>query len=221
MKTLANPVKAFVFDLDGTLIDTLPDLALITNRALAEEGYPTRTTQEILSFVGNGLQALIRRALPRNATEDDATRVRKRWRSIHLEVGDALAKPYPHVAHTVQELKRRGCKVAVLSNKYDAGVRQVIDACLPRLFDIAIGEGPNIPRKPDPTGYLRVMKQLGVTPKECAYVGDSPGDVLVARNAGTAAIGVTWGYRDAADFVAQNACPDLWINDIRKLLDLT
>ena len=214
----AGRFEAFVFDLDGTLVDTLPDLVAITNRSLVEEGFPTRTEREILGFVGNGLHCLLRRAVPAGTAERDVVRLRERWRAVHAEVGDPLAEPFAHVVETLVELRGRGFKTAVLSNKYDAGVRQVVESRLPGLFDALLGEGPDVPRKPDPSGYLRVMAQLGVEPACCAYVGDSPCDVLVARNAGTYAVGVTWGYREAADFAAEDALPDCWISDIRELL---
>lgn len=216
----AAPFDAFVFDLDGTLIDTLPDLVTITNKALEEEGYPTRTSEEILGYVGNGLRALMVQAVPEGTSEDDAVRALKRWKAIHRETGDPQARPYPHVPEVLAELKRRGCKLAVLSNKFDGGVHQVMDACLPGVFDVMYGECPDIPRKPDPTGYLRVMEELGTDPSRCAYVGDSPSDVKVARSAGTFAVGVTWGYRVVGDFAAEGAEPDRWIGDIRELLEL-
>lgn len=211
---------AFVFDLDGTLIDTLPDLVTITNKALEEGGYPTRSEEEILSYVGNGLRSLMAQAVPEGTSEEDAVRALKRWKAIHRETGDPQARPYPHVPEVLAELKARGCKLAVLSNKFDGGVHQVMDACLPGMFDVMYGERPDIPRKPDPTGYLRVMSELGVEPGRCVYVGDSPGDVKVARNAGTFAVGVTWGYRVVEDFTAEGAEPDRWISDIRELLEL-
>lgn len=217
---MAGAFDAFVFDLDGTLIDTLPDLVVITNMALAAEGYPVRSAEEILSYVGNGLRALMLQAVPEGTPEEDALRALLRWKEIHRELGDPLAVPYPHVEETVRELGARGCKLAVFSNKFDAGVRQVMDACLPGSFDVMYGERPDIPRKPNPTGLLRIMSELDVAAKRCAYVGDSPGDVLAARNAGVCAVGVTWGYRKIDDFAAENAEPDLWIHDIRELLDL-
>jgi len=210
----------FIFDLDGTLVDTLPDLVVITNEALAAEGYPPRTREEVLSYVGNGLRALMLQAVPEGTPEEDALRALARWKAIHRETGDPLAAPYPHVAETLAQLRARGCKLAVLSNKFDAGVHQVMDACLPGAFDVMYGERPDIPRKPDPTGMLRIITELGVTPETCAYVGDSPGDVLAARNAGVFAVGATWGYRALSDFAAEAAEPDLWISDIRDLLPL-
>ena len=93
-----------------------------------------------------------------------------------------------------------------------------MDACLPGVFDVMYGERPDIPRKPDPAGLLRILDELGVEPGRCAYVGDSPGDVKVARNAGVYAVGVTWGYRKIGDFAVEGAEPDFWIHDIRELL---
>lgn len=164
----APAFDAFVFDLDGTLVDTLPDLVTITNKALEEEGYPARSEGEILSYVGNGLRSLMAQAVPEGTSEEDAVRVLRRWKAIHRETGDPQARPYPHVPGVLAELRARGCKLAVLSNKFDGGVHQVMDACLPGMFDVMYGERADIPRKPDPTGYLRVMSELGVDPSRCA-----------------------------------------------------
>lgn len=207
-----------VFDLDGTLLDTLPDLVVLTNAALNEQGFPSRTTDEVHSFVGNGARALMYQAVPTDATPEQAEAAMRRWMELYPVIGNKLTKPYPHMEETLAELSRRGVGLGVLSNKFDQGVHDVIDAYLPNLFAVQYGERADIPRKPNPTGLLRSIAELGSVPCRTAYVGDSPGDVAVSRNAGTFAVGVAWGYHHAD--ALREAGADLVIEDARELLQL-
>ncbi len=208
----------FVFDLDGTLLDTLPDLVVLTNAVLRECGFPERTSAEVLSYVGNGVKALMYQAVPQDADEEAVEAAMRRWKELYPQYGYRLTKAYEGIPETVAELKRRGARLGVLSNKFDAGVQEVVGAYLPGLFAVAHGESADIPRKPDPTGLLRTIEELGSAPERTVYVGDSTGDVAVARNAGTYAVGVTWGYHGAERLRA--AAADLVIDDPRALLDL-
>lgn len=184
----------FIFDLDGTLLDTMPDLIVVTNKTLEHFGKPTHTDAEILSYVGDGAQRLIYRAMPEGTSDETCTEALAYWKALYPEIGLELTKPYAHMPETLAQLKKQGCKLAVLSNKYEGGVKDVIPKYLPGLFDVLHGECEGIPRKPDPTGLLRTIAELGSAPERTAYVGDSAGDIKVARNAGTFAIGVDWGY---------------------------
>ena len=166
----------FVFDLDGTLLDTLPDLVVLTNAALNEQGFPSRTADEIHSFVGNGARALMYQAVPADASPEQAEAAMRRWMELYPVIGNKLTKPYPHMEETLAALAQRGIGLGVLSNKFDQGVHDVIDAYLPGLFPVQYGECDEIPRKPDPTGLLRCIDELGSAPARTAYVGDSPGD---------------------------------------------
>lgn len=208
----------FVFDLDGTLLDTLPDLVVLTNAVLRECGFPERTSAEVLSYVGNGVKALMYQAVPQDADEEAVEAAMRRWKELYPQYGYRLTKAYEGIPETVAELERRGARLGVLSNKFDAGVQEVVGAYLPGLFAVAHGESADIPRKPDPTGLLRTIEELGSVPERTVYVGDSTGDVAVARNAGTYAVGVTWGYHGAERLRA--AAADLVIDDPRALLDL-
>ena len=119
--------NTFVFDLDGTLLDTLPDLVELTNEALREQGFPSRTRDEIHSFVGAGAEALIRLAVPATATSEQADATMRRWKELYPIIGNKLTRAYPHMVETLQELKGRGVRLGVLSNKFDAGVHDVIN----------------------------------------------------------------------------------------------
>ena len=209
---------AFVFDLDGTLLDTLPDLVAVTNEALASCGFPLRTREQIKSYVGNGVRALMYQAVPEDTPPDEAERAMAEWKRIHPLIGTKLTRPYPGIVETVGALRQRGAKTAVLSNKFDGGVQQVMEQFMPGLFDARHGEGEGFPRKPDPTGLLKTLDELGVSPDRAVYAGDSPGDIVTARNAGTLAIGVSWGYHNAAELEAAQA--DYVITSAEQLLAL-
>lgn len=189
------PFDSFIFDLDGTLLDTLPDLVRLTNKVLAERGWPERTHDEVLGFVGGGGRVLLRRAAPEEASESDVDDAFARWRALYPEFGHALTHPYPGMHETLVQLKSRGVKLGVLSNKFDEAARKVVADHFPGMFDLVRGECAEIPRKPDPTGLRWMMAALGVSPARTAYVGDSVTDMEVARAAGATPIAVTWGYQ--------------------------
>lgn len=213
----ARPLfDTFIFDLDGTLLDTLPDLVVLTNTSLEAFGLPPRTTDEIHSFVGNGAKALIYQAVPEDTDVQITEQVMQRWKDLYSTVGNQLTKPYPHIVETIRDLKRRGVKVGVLSNKFDAGVQAAVDEYLPGLFDVSHGESDEIPRKPNPAGLLYSISELESDPQHTVYIGDSPGDILTARNAGTYAIGVGWGYHTADEL--READADAVIMDARELV---
>lgn len=210
----------FVFDLDGTLLDTLPDLVVITNKALAAMGFPPRTTDEIHSFVGNGLMALMYQAVPEDVSPAAAEEAMEHWKSLFPAYKNDLTHPYPGVPETLAALRARDAKLGVLSNKFDAGVQQVMNQYLPGVFAVMHGEreSEGIPRKPDPTGLLLTIEELGSTPDRTVYVGDSPTDIAVARNAGTFAVGVSWGYHHADEL--REVAADLVIETPQELLAL-
>ena len=208
----------FVFDLDGTLLNTLPDLVVLTNGVLREMGYPERTTEEILSFVGNGVKALMVQAVPDGTPDEEVERALAVWKEHYLDYDNALTHPYDGVVETLEALHARGCKVGVMSNKFEAGVHQILDLCLPGLIDVAHGETPDIPRKPDPTGVLKTIRELGSTPENTVYVGDSPGDSKAGRAAGAFTVAVAWGYFPKATLEALDPAPDLVIDTPAELI---
>lgn len=193
--TAEKTFDAFVFDLDGTLLDTLPDLVSVTNETLRRFGQPEHTRDEILAMVGNGLRSLISQAVPADTPEETFEEELAYWKDAYDACGHAHTRLYPGMMETLVELKARGKKLAVLSNKFDGGVKDIMAHFMPGFMDFELGEGP-VPRKPDPEGLLLVAKTLGVAPERIAYVGDTADtDMQVAHNAGSFALGVTWGYQ--------------------------
>lgn len=210
---------AYIFDLDGTLLNTLPDLVNLTNMVLREYGVPEHTSDEINSYVGSGARVLLQRAFPDGTSDVVIDEALARWKGLYPEHGHKYTKPYSGMPEVLAELKGRGAKLGVLSNKFDAAARDVIANQFPGVFDIVRGECTQIPRKPNPAGLLWMMEQLGVSPERTAYVGDSGGDMTVALSAGAYAIGVTWGYRPAADL--QRAGARQLVNTPEELLAIT
>lgn len=219
---LTPPFDTFVFDVDGTLLDTLDDLVVLTNDALADFDLPSRSREEINSFVGNGVKALIYQAVPDGTPQEVADACLVRWKETYSVYPNDLTKPYPGVEALLAELRRRGCRLGVLSNKFDGGVQFIMDKCLPGAVDVQHGEGGplNFPRKPDPRGLLATIEELGSAPERTVYVGDFPSDIHVARNAGCYAVGVDWGYHDPSDFAKEGWDPDVLVSDPAQILAL-
>ena len=190
-------IKAVVFDMDGTILHTLPDLTVVTNRAMEQMGYPLHTQEEVLTYVGNGAARLVNQACPAGTPEADRKHTLALWQQIYLDYDNALTAPFPGIEDMLHKLRERGIKTAVLSNKFDAAVQELAEQYLPGLFDVSRGEIPPTPRKPHPGALLQIIEQLGATPAETIYVGDTSVDAETARNAGTKIVGVSWGYDKA------------------------
>lgn len=190
-------MKAFVFDMDGTLLHTFPDLAHAANKALEGMGFPARTYGELLAFMGFGGRWLINQAVPASASDDERKRAFELWRTYYIEGGYANTKPFDGVVEVVCELRARGVKTAIVSNKLHEGVCALAAKHFPGLFDVVRGDLAGIPRKPDATALLQVLEELGVHPEDAVYVGDTNVDARTARNAGVTMAGVAWGYAKA------------------------
>lgn len=212
----------FIFDLDGTLLDTLDDLVVLTNDVLTEFNLPSHTREEINSYVGNGAAALIYQAVPVGTPQEVADACLERWKEAYDTYPNDLTRPYPGVEAMLAELRERGCRLGILSNKFDRGVHFIVNKCLPGAVDVDYGEGGprQFPRKPDPAGLLAVIEELGSVPERTVYIGDSPGDIHVARNAGCYAVGVSWGYHDPGDFAAAGWEPDLLASNPEQIVAL-
>ena len=188
--------KAYIFDLDGTLLDTLLDLANAVNFAMRAKGYPERTLTEVRSFIGNGIRVLIKRSVPEGTSEKDYEEALGIFTKYYLEHIADYTKPYDGMIDVVKTLQSRGCRVGVLSNKAHFAAQAVVRDFFGDIFDIVVGKMDEYPSKPEPESLFYTMQSLGVTPEESIYIGDSDVDVLTAHNAGIPCIGVTWGNRD-------------------------
>lgn len=187
-----------VFDLDGTLLDTLDDLMDATNYALGQMGFPARSRKEVEAFVGNGVAKLIERAVPTGTSSADAARTLDIFKPYYALHSKDKTAPYPGVPETLNALRAKGCKLAVVSNKFDAAVKALAQDYFPGLMDMAAGENEagGVPKKPHPAMVLQTLAALGSTPDRAVYVGDSDVDLQTASNSGLPCISVTWGFRD-------------------------
>lgn len=204
--------SACIFDLDGTVLDTLQDLANSVNFALKQKGYPLRSVDEVRSFVGNGIPMLIKRAVPFGTAENDIAEtlsVFKEHYSIHLNDN---TRPYPGVCEMLELLKQNGIKTAVVTNKAHDAACELTASFFGSLIDVTVGQKDGVPTKPDPETLREAMKATGADEKTSIFIGDSDVDVLTAHNGNLKCIGVTWGFRNrknllsaGADFLADTA----------------
>ena len=188
---------AAVFDLDGTLLDTLADLADSTNAALAAAGHPPHPTDAYRYFVGNGIENLVRCALPATARDDaSVARAKAAMEAEYSRRWQAKTQPYAGVPELLDALSARHIPMAILSNKPQAFTRLTVDELLPRWsFYPVCGAQPDVPRKPDPAAALHIAAALGLSPGACLYLGDTDTDMQTATRAGMYALGATWGFR--------------------------
>lgn len=202
-----NVVKAIIFDLDGTLLDTLHDIADSMNTVLFTQGYPIHEVSDYKNFVGSGANALVRRALPKTH-QDEATvaSCTKLMRQEYAENYAKKTKPYDGIIDLLNELKKTGIQLCVLSNKIDQFTKGIVKKYFPlNYFDIVFGERPNIPPKPDPATAIQIAMKLNLLPHEIIFVGDSGIDMQTAHRAGNIAVGVLWGYGDKKDLISKGA----------------
>ena len=187
--------KYVIFDLDGTILDTLDDLADAANAALASQGYPQRTRDEVRMFVGNGIRKLIERATPDGVTDEEIVRTHEAFTAYYSAHCKDKTKPDDGIPELVAALKDKGIRSAVVSNKADYAVKKLCEEYFGDLFEISIGEREGIRKKPAPDTVFEVMRVLGAAPEETVYIGDSDVDVLTAKNSGIDCIGVSYGFR--------------------------
>lgn len=190
--------KLVIFDLDGTILDTLEDLTDSVNHALEKYAYPVRTIEEIRNFVGDGLLMLVRRAIAPETDEAIIQTVLAEQKAYYKEHCSDKTKPYEGIVELLDELKINGCKLAVVSNKADYAVQILCKQYFPGVFDVAVGEKENVRKKPAPDSVNAVLQELQVEKTNAVYVGDSEVDIETAANAGLEAVLVSWGFRDAA-----------------------
>lgn len=212
--------KLVIFDLDGTLLNTIADLAAATNQALQHYGYPTHEVEAYRFFVGNGINKLFERALPETErTEENILKIRSQFVPYYDTHNADLSRPYPGIPELLRTLQQKGIKIAVASNKYQAATRKLIAHYFPEInFVEVLGQREGIPAKPDPSIVNEIRIKAGVNEKEILYVGDSNVDMQTARNAGVTALGVAWGFRPRTELEALH--PAYIIEKAEELLSL-
>lgn len=212
------PYSTYIFDLDGTLLDTLTDITNAVNYSLGQMNYPGRTAGEVCSFIGNGIKMLIRRAVPTGTGEAEYEKTLALFMEYYLVHVADFSKPYDGIIEVVDTLKNRGCKLAVVSNKTDRAATAVVRQFFGSRFDMVVGKRDCFPTKPAPDSVLFVMKNLGADSADTVYIGDSEVDVQTAHNAGLPCIGVTWGNRDRAELVENGA--EYVVDSPREILNV-
>ena len=195
----------YIFDLDGTLLDTLGDLATSVNFALRTHGMPEHSIDDVRQFVGHGVRKLMERAIPGGEKNPDFEATFATFRQYYMEHSLDTTRPYEGIPETLSELKKRGCRLAVVSNKMMAATQELIRHFFPDIIEVAIGEheAEGIRKKPAPDTVQAALRQLGVGEEGAVYVGDSDVDIMTARNSGLPCISVLWGFRDR-DFLLQH-----------------
>ncbi len=202
--------NTYIFDLDGTLLDTLTDLAASTNYALRTHGMPEHTIDEVRRFVGNGVRKLMERAVPDGTDNPLFDEAFATFRQHYMEHSLDTTRPYEGIPEMLAALKAKGCHLAVVSNKMMAATQELCRHFFPETIEVAIGENEaeGIRKKPAPDTVIAALRQLGVGEEGAVYVGDSDVDIATARNSNLPCISVLWGFRDR-DFLLQHGASTL------------
>ena len=211
--------STYIFDLGGTLLDTLTDLAASCNYALRTHGMPEHSIDDVRRFVGNGVRKLMERAIPDGDANPDFEATFATFREHYMVHSLDTTKPYPGIMDALAELKARGCRLAVVSNKMMAATVELCKYFFPETIEVAIGENEaeGIRKKPAPDTVFAALKQLGVSGDNAVYVGDSDVDLATARNSGLPCISVLWGFRDREFLLDHGATT--FITSPKELLD--
>ena len=207
-----------IFDLDGTILNTLDDLAASVNFALERCGYPLRTTDEVRQFVGNGIGKLMERSAPSGTGEEDLAKSHGVFTEHYKDHCADRTCPYDGIKELIAKLRSMGCKTAVVSNKADYAVKSLCKDYFPDMLDVAVGEREGIRRKPCPDSVNEVMELLGADSVATLYVGDSDVDVETAANAGVDCAAVTWGFR-SREFLAEHGAVTI-VDSVDELFDI-
>jgi len=197
--------QAVLFDMDGTVLDTLADLTNAVNHILDEYAMPRRTPREVASFLGNGAARLLSKSVPAGTSDArlaEMLRVYQPWYDSHCAI---LTAPYPGILTLMKSLREAGVKQAVISNKQDSAVKRLAAEHFPGLLETAVGESAAVRRKPNPDAVLAALREMDVAPENAVYVGDTEVDLQTAENAGLACAVVGWGFRTEDELRAAGA----------------
>jgi phosphoglycolate phosphatase len=211
--------NTYIFDLDGTLLDTLDDLAASVNYALRQHDMPEHSIDDVRRFVGNGVRLLMERAVPEGAQNPKFEDAFATFRQHYIAHSLDTTRPYDGIPETLAELRRRGCRIAVVSNKMMAATQELCRHFFSGTVEVAIGEheAEGIHKKPAPDTVFAALRELEVGQEGAVYVGDSDVDIQTARNAGLPCISVLWGFRDR-DFLKQHGA-ETFVSTPQELLD--
>lgn len=207
-----------IFDLDGTLLNTLDDLRDSLNDILIQKGYSPRNLEDVRRFVGNGVKNLVRRSLPETCSDEEVIKVMEEFKEHYKHNMQNKTRPYNGIMELLLDLYRFNYKMAIVSNKYDTAVKSLSRTYFGNLIPVAIGETAEIKRKPAPDSIYTAVKELGSDLSHTVMVGDSETDVQTAKNAGIPCIGVTWGFRTREVLRSEGA--DYLIDTPKELLTL-
>lgn len=212
--------RLVIFDLDGTLLNTIADLAVATNEALKAMGYPTHSEEIIQTFVGNGVSKLLERSMPEDKrTEENIALVRRHFMAYYDQHNADLSTPYPGIADMLSRLQEAGVMLAVASNKYQSATEKLVAHYFLHInFVCVLGQRQGIPVKPSPNIVHEIMEKANVGKSDTLYVGDSGVDMQTAINAGIDAVGVSWGFRSQAELASYN--PHAIANHADELAEL-
>ncbi len=189
--------KAAIFDLDGTLLDTLQDLTNSLNYAMEQNGYPQHTLHEVQYFVGNGVRMLVKRGCPAGTSEENEQKAYDDFVRHYARHSMDNTKPYDGIPELLQALLERGIRISVVSNKLETAVIDLCNDFFPNTFEFMVGNRPDLLPKPAPDSVYEVVDRLGLERSDIVYIGDSEVDLQTAENSGMDCIGVDWGFRDA------------------------
>ncbi len=210
--------KLAIFDLDGTVLNTLEDLCDSVNFSLKTHNLPERSLSEIRAFVGNGIRRLIDLAVPENTDVQVTDSVFEAFKTHYKEHSCDKTKPYDGIIELLSALRKRGIYTAVVSNKADFAVKDLVERYYDGLFSYSSGEKEGIPRKPDPDMVCNAIEFFGVTSEDAVYSGDSEVDIMTAKNSGIDSIIVTWGFRDKEILI--NSGAKILADDINTLKNM-
>ena len=207
-----------IFDLDGTLLNTLEDLANAVNFVMRNNDYPVRTLEEVRQFVGNGIRRLMERAVPENVTGEQFERVFEQFRSYYTEHCQIKTRAYDGIQSLLKALDEKGYAMAIVSNKNHAAVCELNEIYFKEYISVAIGQKDGIRKKPAPDTVLQALKELGKEKETAIYVGDSEVDFATAKNSGMDCVLVTWGFRTTEELSEYE--PKAFIERPEKLLEV-
>lgn len=210
--------KAVIFDMDGTILNTLEDLKNATNYSLRQFGMPERSLEEVRMFVGNGIRKLVERAVPSGTSEEKIAQVFDVFLEYYEIHSADNTSPYPGILELVEKLKESGIKTAVSTNKADVPAQELGREYFNGIFDLIVGQQDGLKVKPAPDSVNKILSILDIQKKDAIYIGDSDVDVQTAKNSGLDFIGVSWGFR-GREFLEKNGAKNI-VDNANEILDL-